>query len=478
MPAVPDLMLEQGRDIHAQARVRLVVNGHPLEPLYVDLLERVQLQQDFDGADMLTLDFKAWDSEAAQFRVVGENVIGPGAKVEFLLGYGHNLTHKGRFDITGIEPSFEGDVPKTTIVGYNGLHRFLDNRQPLDLGTPRTYTEAAGLIAQFHGMGFDGDESRKIQHRTKTVTRRRKVKAGILDKLQGKPGYSIKRIKATIKTRLIKKAGETDLAFLKWLALSAGFLLPRVRFSPEQQRDVLEFKRPDLAGQVERVGQFVFRYRDPSNGNPATCRTFRPSLSVKGLPTAVRITGLSPGGRRLQVVEAEVDPTEFLQFGASAIRINTKDGGPPSKQDRKIFNRPGVIALEVLGEEKAGEILNPVKRRKEQGLVRDVIKPVIITGIRRSLPDMARAWLEARLALFITGEAEIDNVPGTEVLEPNQVHKFMGMTAEYEGQYMLRSANHIYDPQAKHKVGLTVQKLAEVRSGSRPVELRTRAQRR
>ena len=464
-------------DQFAQFNWQLIVNGKPLPPAYMDLVSSFQLDQSHDGADMLTINWSAWDAVAARFRVVGENILGPGANLVLRTGYGHNLADKGRYDLHRFEPTFGQDSPTVTMIAYDGLRRLLDHTDAWHLGTPPTYDRVASIIAEQHGMAIQTQTSKAIRYKKRTITRRRKVKVKpktLEQKAKAALGITeYKKVSSQVQVskKLIKRAGETDLQLLKWAASGAGYLWPRMRYVNGQ--DTLVFSPPDLRGQATRHGAFRFHYI-PTQGQDGTILSIRPSLSTANLPRSVRATGVDPTTGRLRIVEAELVGSDFIRGGDEGLRITTRDGGKIDKQKKKIFNKPGLISLDILGARSAGDRRNPASGRVEQVMAREMIKPMVVADWAGSLEELVVAWLRTRLSLYITAEAEAANLVGLDRIEPGDVHQFVGTTAEYDGWYMIRKILHSFDRSAGHRAAMTIQKLGEVREGERATQLRVK----
>jgi hypothetical protein len=455
-------------------RWELYVDGSRLPDAYRDLVQGISLNSSWDKAAMLRLTMRSWDDLGARYRVVGENLFGPGASVVFKAGYGREVTTIGRFDLARFEPSFGEKGPTVDLVCYDGLARYMDDTYPKDFGTPKTYTAVAQTLADYHGMELDADLSREIEHRKRQVTKRRTTQGVNLGALFSGNLKKVKYTKVTtsqqtITSKLVKKAGDSDLKFLKWLSQSCGFLQAQVRYNPETGRDVLVFKKPRLE-QPEVGGAFVFRY--VYRGGDTTLASFAPAMTIKGKPQAVRITGRSPDRKRLIVVEAELEGDD-LRRGADAIRVTTRDGGPIQRQDKSTFDRPGRVILQITGDQAAGQEMNWVKQRQEQTLLREVIKPQIVDGVQGSLEELAASWLRSRIGLWVTAEAKIRGILDTHTIAANQIHGFHGTTPEYDGWYMVREANHTWNRVGIHEVDLKLQKLGEIKSGAQKITLKT-----
>lgn len=442
-------------DQHPVAYAALEVNGIPLPSAYVQLIKQIQLTESFDGADQLTVEMKAWDEDRGQFRVVGENVMGPGSSIVLKTGYGANLRDRGRFDLNRFEPSFGAAEPSVSLVGYSGLSRLMKNEQPWDFGRPKTYSDAVRMLGARYNMAVEADPSGDIPYKVKQLKRRKRKRNGT-------------RAQFSQRQKLIKRAGVNDLTWLKWMASSANFYWPRVVY--KNGRDTLLFQAPSSARQRVQTDRRIWRYVTPGEDAQQTLLSFNPTLNLSNLPRAVRVTGNANDGK-VHVVEAEIVGQDILRSGESAIRISLRDSRPITKQERQLFTRPGALVLDVLGAQSATTEYNPIKKRKEQMLGREVVKSAVLINNIGDLEAIARGWLRARLQLFCTGDAEFDNVVDSDLITPHQAHKVDGVSNEYLGWWMVKSVTHVWAPAAGHKASARVQKLQSVPANMKAVSL-------
>ncbi len=441
-------------DQHPVAYAALKVNGVMLPTAYVQLITQIQLTESFDGADQLTIEMKAWDEDKGTFRVVGENIMGPGSSIVLKTGYGANLRDRGRFDLNRFEPSF-GAEPTVTMVAYNGLSRLLKNEHPWDFGRPKTYTDAVKRLGAAYGMAVEADPSGDIPYKVKKLRRRKRKRAGTAARFSKRQ-------------KLIKRAGTNDLTWLKWMASSAGFYWPRVVY--KNGRDTLIFQSPSSARQRFQANPRVWRYVTPGDDAQQTLRSFQPTLNLSNLPRAVRITGNASDGQ-VYVVEAEIVGEDILRSGESAIRISHRGSRPITKQEKDAFTRPGSLVLDVLGSQSATTEYNAVKKKKEQMLGREVVKSAMLISNVGDLEAIALGWLRARLQLFCTGDANFDNVVDSDLLTPHEAHKIEGVSNEYLGWWMIKSITHTWAPAAGHTAQAKVQKLQSVPANMKAVAL-------
>lgn len=443
-------------DQHPVPNWQLEIDGNPLPSSYLSLVDSVSLKQSFDGADMLSIDCRGWDAREGEFRIIGENIMGPGASILLRAGYGAELREKVRTDLTRFEPTFGADAIRISVVGYDALRKLQTNKNPWDFGRPGRYSDVARLLGNQYGFDVQIDESRKILYKLRKLTKRKRKKAGKRPKIGKGKG----------RQKLIKKAGVNDLTFLKWMASSAGFRWPKI--VRREGRDVLQFISPKTS--VDDLPKQVFEYVTLGEDRQATLTSMTPSMSFANLPRAVRVTGRSAKGQVI-VVEAELDERDFLRRGADAIRVRNLGKRPIRKQEKKTFARPGAIVLDILGAEKASKRYDPSKRKKVQVMGRDVIKQQILTTDITSLEQIARGWLRARLQLYQTCECTLSNVPDSDRLAPGQIHKISGVSVEYEGFWLIRTADHRWSPQ-DHQVSMKMQRLQSKPPHTRAVRLK------
>ena len=440
-------------DQHPVPNWQLEVDGNILPESYNQMIDSVTLQQSFDGADQLTISCNAWDSRAGDFRFVGENVMGPNASILLRTGYGADLHEKVRVDLLRFEPTFGTAGVAVNIIGYDALRKMQTNKNPWDFGRPGRYSDVAKLIGRLYGLEVESDESRKILYKLRKLTKRARKKAGSRTNTKGRQ-------------KMIKKAGVNDLTFLKWMASSAGFRWPKV--VRREGRDVLQFISPRTA--VDDFPKQILEYMTPGEGRQSTLSSLQPQMSFANLPRAVRVTGRSANGQ-VMVVEATLDETDFLRRGENAISVRNLGRRPIRKQEKKAFARPGAIVLDILGQEKAAKRWDPVTRKKQQVMGRDVIKQQILTTDITSLEAIAKGWLRARLQLYMTGEGTLRNVVDSDRLAPGQIHKIGGVSPEYVGFWLIRTVEHRWTV-LDHQVSLRLQRLQSKPPRTKAVRLK------
>lgn len=386
-------------------------------------------------------------------------------------------------------------------------------------GGIKTYTDVMIIMARKYGFGLAADTSIDIPFRTKkvrvrkratrsvTVDGKTKQKRVVVKDSSGNPVY----VSKTKKSRIVKNAGETDAKMVKDMAGYTGFLSPKVRYVERMPsavkskyahteatdgNDVIFFESPNLERQRARVGTFAFVYAR-RDGEMATMTSFSPQLSTKEIPTAVRVHGVlrvpvgKKGKRRKRVVtvEAELTEPEQIRKRANLLRRAAKESNPQKKaelqaeadrigsritvsktsrrllgkRDKKKYRGTTDLAMiDILGKDrKPGKEYDAKKRRKVQTMRREVIGATIVANNSGELEAIAKGWLMARLSLYITSSCQVENMPGSHKLYPNQVHTARGLPWEYEGPYMIRECTHAWTPQTGHSVSCELQKVAE-----------------
>lgn len=482
----------------------------PLPKGMKNLIESIQVHQVWDGADSITISAIAWDGHKSDFVWLQEETLAPGKSVIFRAGYGRPSELIGRFDIVEHNPTMSVDGARVEIVGYDAFHLLMDDTYPGDYGSRskrdpkgggiRTYDDVAKIVARRWGWGFVGDTGARIPFKKRTVKVRKRSKGKVVKDANGKAVL----VEKTRHSRIVKNAGDTDAKFLKKLANLSGFLGPKIRYVERLPRDeadtydvvenvtrnnVLFFVRADLQRQLGRTGVMRFDYalRDE---NLSTLEEFSPGLRTKGIPMAVRVSGLvrTGGRRRVVTVEAELtgpaqlrrrnaylrraaretDPKKKADFLKKAERIRPQytiesyTKRRRDKRDKKKYRRTGRAMLEVLGaDKKPTKTYSRAKKRKVQTVRREVIGYTQIATDKLDLVRLARGWLAARLGSYINATAATNTLVGTEKLYPNQVHEFRSVPWDYQGIYMIRVATHTWALDGTHRVTMELNKVSE-----------------
>lgn len=487
-------------NILLQSRGELI----PLLDDYTRLIETVEINQVWDGADAIRLTMRAWDEHAVETRVIGERILEPGTSIVVRAGYGRTLRTMGRYTIVSHTPTFGRDRrPMVVVEAFDGFALLMDNTWPGDYGSDvLTWTDVALVMARKYGMGFAGDISGLVPKRVRKrrVRTRRKTPAG-------------KRIYRSrlVRSKVIKNAGDTDAKMMKHLAGYAGFATPKVRFVESgsdtaaelrlshpivegiEGRDVLLFRRIDVQRQIREAAALRFSYL-PDGERDSTLETFQPVWNTKDTPVAVRVTGVVPGPPRAVITaEAEVVDAALLRERDSLLRraaleadlakraelseraqdlagrvvvtrgTRTNVKSLRKKRDRRRFRNMGesIQQVDVLeSERRPGLEWDARKKRRVQTMKREVMRSAVIVSTGADVDRIARAWLETRLQLHITGSASVRDIPGLEALYPNQVHEFDDLSPEYNGFYIIKESTHLWARDG-HSVQLKLQRVAE-----------------
>jgi len=500
-----------------------VQDGGTLSPLpsgYASLLQDVELDQVWDGADELRLEFAGMDDDR-NLRVIGERVLEPGTSLVLRAGYGRSLHAMGQFTVGSHEAAFTEDGPAVTVIATDGFRRMMDDTWPSVLsGLKRsgttgkaqrasTWTDAAKVLARKFGFGFVADVGPRIPEKTRYRRTRKGKKKG--------------RRRRKVRDVIIKNAGETDASMIKHIAGFAGFMHPKVRYiegtselakqlardhaiaEALDNRDVLFFRAANIQRQLREVGSLKFRYRRKS-GAPATLSEFAPTWDTDEVPVAVRISGIVGEGKRREVVtvEAELvgpeqyrrrsallrqaarakDPAKRRELEAEArglkgeVSITRVRRSRATKKDRKAYVNAETALIEVLeNERKAGRELDwsandPRRRRKVQTMRRETIRRTFVVRTTDDLEKMARAWLLTRLQLHQSATADSSNIPGLELVYPQQVHELEDVSPEYDGLWMIMKSTHRWTDDG-HECSMLWERVADLPSRVRGQTRRT-----
>ncbi|MGB0684937.1 MAG: hypothetical protein ACPGQD_01915 [Planctomycetota bacterium] len=465
------MTVPQQYEPHARATYELAIldagTKHPVRQDYLRLIDSVELHQVWDGADALTLNMRGWDEHDADYRVVGERIFAPGAQIIFRAGYGGVLRTLGRFTVVRPQPDFSEQGVTVSIQAYDGFHLLMDDTYPGHYGAPPTYTDVALAIARKRGMGVVADVSKPIPHEKRK--RRRRTRRG--------------RKTKTVGTVIVKNAGDTDAKMVKDLANYSGFASPKVRYvetgSPEARaladthevvegltdRDVLFFRQLKLSRQKAEAERYKLTYS--RRGGLSTLSKFRPDWDASAVPQAVRVTGFVRKTKQVHVVEASITTDELRRTGATGpTTITGRATRRFSKQEAKDFKKGNVpvAVIEILGDKKPTKAYSPADGGEVQTMRRETLRAMPIVATLEELEGIARGWLELRSDLHITATAVVRDVPGAETFYPFRVYETEGLPAEYEGNYLVKSARHVWSGNG-HTVDLQLDKVAEIPPG-------------
>ena len=368
-----------------------ILVGRDLLPAeYVALISSVVVKATIDGADELVIAADAWDPISNDFRILGETILGLGNAVVIRMGYADSgdIRALQRFRLLRSEPTYQaGARPTITLRGYSAEHRLVEFTSPRKFPVDLTYEDMAAEIAEFHGL----DPAGISQGATVTDTGRSTVKA----------------------------KGDTDLKFLQQMAYLAGHGPPIVQYDEDLDVDVLFFRTPQLDQQTDN---FVFTY-DPhlagSERPSGNCYSFRPKLSLAGVPTKVQVTGFD------DVAQEPIRVTIEITDGGQETTIQT--GKEVGKIDEAI--RSGA-ELQVVVLEQGQDI---AELEKKEALT------VLHIRTTEAALSYAQRWFRTRLEAFMTARAEVAGTPGLWV---GQIHTFDGLAPEHNGLWEFVGVTH------------------------------------
>ncbi|MGE0229462.1 MAG: hypothetical protein AB7U23_13245 [Dehalococcoidia bacterium] len=449
----------------------LEVDGTRVREDVLSLLKRVQVNQNWDGADEITLQLRAWDEHDARFRIAGEQVFAPGRSVVLRAGYGTADHVVGRFSILphALDLSSSASGATVTVSGFDGLERLMGGQDPRDLRTAKTYTDCAEAVALEYGFGIVSDAGGEVPTEARSRRNRRGETSEVAPSIR-------------------KRAGDTDLRFLKLMAAHNRFESPKVRYVEQNSPlleiyrrnhdrvvqstnlgsglaggDVLMFRRFNVRRQeAAEAGPWVFRYQR-DDLVPASLSSFNANWNGARPALAVRVSGRTPDGR-IETVQARVRDRQALLAGSTdAVVIEQVDTRRAMAKDRQTLGVHGQVLVEILGELRPVKRYNPQTKRREEVIGRDVIRETLQVNDVGGLHAYARDYLIARMSLFITASMTAANLPGLHRLYPNQGHRIEGVPDEYVGWYRTMNVTHIWMPNGgTHTVTATVEKLADV----------------
>jgi len=478
---------------------RLTVNGYRLPSRVTEQIEALEVTHHWDGADELSVVCNGWDAARAVYAILGENVLQAGNQITVESGYGEIDTHHGRFEVVRHEPQFSGPGRASVrVFAYDAMHRMVGphamharrfQETASDSDIVRLYADTYGLVAEVD----DTPEHAKYERTTAK-------------------GHKSKRPKVvqSIYPTWIKKVGESDLQDLKLLAARNGYLPPRVKFVDDQDR--LYFRKPrplseQVAAQPQPKGGLLLWRYTPVVGNTVqasagdcTLTQFSPSYSTSGQPLAVRVVGRDEDGTPI-VVEVEVAAGEAprIVYEGTVTEDLSKPQAVAGKawldhfKDRAFSDSAGIL-VQVLGQYKAQKIetqvaktvtVRPKTKKKGYTTLAALVKPqkktVVVTQQSEdewwarevlslgfvesplSARAYARRWIEARRLLFQTASFTFQNVPTSNWIDIGHIYPVAGVSAEYEGFWMVRKVTHTWRP-GHHSVTGQVQRVPAART--------------
>jgi len=433
---------------HATPQVAFVVNGTQLPPSIMSRINRIELTETCDGADILQINANAWDEIRAKFILLDDKVLFPGNSVELWAGYGAatvgdaDMVCKGRFDLLTRQPDYSNEVT-VQFMAYDSLRKMMDNTEARVFHSFQRDSDV--VIELAHEYGWDVDEvptpSSPLPNARSSTSRNRK--------------------KALVATRRVpgdrvKPVGMTDLAWIKKMAECFGYQYPKIKYDPATGRETLLF-RPPASGPDD--WSQTFRYMTPGMGHSDLIR-FAPSFNISDAPTGVEILGWDKKkGRPFRVI-ATVSPAQKIDVKFDEdVRVDDKI--------EKAIVSGGELRLSILGSspeqvglrrvKSGGKTWSPLKE------VPDVLTSTMLPALssnRESLEAFAIQWLTERLAAWWTAEFTLQNQPGIHLVDSDQVHQIRGVAPMDEGWYILLKATHVWE-NGIHTVDCQAQKLIE-----------------
>lgn len=369
----------------------LLINGStPLPSGYMALISGVTVDSTVDGADELVITAQAYNptgKPGSRWAFVGESILAPGNLVIVRAGYvdGTGLVALQRFRLIGEDTSYSaGGAPTVKIRGYSAEARLGETTTARAWEGPIADSDIVAELAEEHGLTVDGDSL--VATDTRDAGR-------------------------------IKPKGDSDLVFLRRLAVANGYGPPLVRYSEDLDADVLFF-RPQTTGEsLTFTHDVVEAEADLASGN---LLTFQANLDLHGVPTSVEVTGWDPVTQEpvvviMAIADAGQDPMILTGDAASRAGYELKSG--PEFQVRALSD----------SDDPRTEI------------VEAVAVPTVTTV--EEATAWATRWVKLRAMAFLTGSATI---LGNPKVWAGQVHTFQGLAPTHTGLWEVLGARHTF----------------------------------
>lgn len=376
-------------DWEAPAWALELSNGALLSDARKAFVTSVTCKATVDGADELVLECMGWDSQTQAFRFLGENILQPGNTVVLWGGYGSDLVALQRFKLVRSRANYNSDGVGVTLRGYSAEADLVEHTDARSFAGPISDSDIVVAIADDHGLV---------------------VVVG--DTLEETPVRGRGRVKA---------AGETDLAFLRQLAVANGFGPPVVRYDPDRDADVLYWRTSKLSNQDAIA---TFRYHAPPHPT-GTLHSFTPELSLSGVPTRLVVLGWHEEAQ--EPIKVVLDMKRNGQ--ETTIYVGEDEGGP--------IKAPGWI--------KSGEQLAVAVLAEGKGKGNGSKDEVVATRTPKTPDDAVRwaeRWFETRRRAFMTGRASLLAYPKLWI---GDFHRFAGLAPEHEGIWEFLGVTHKFD---------------------------------
>ena len=462
----------------------LRVNGTPLGPGTMDRLAEVVLVQTCDGSDVLTINGDGWDPIAQAFRLVDDRVLFPGNEVEVWAGYlnagGYpQMVCKGLFRLEdrGVEYNREGVT--VTLNGYDGLQRLMKHTQARVFKGRARCSDIVRYLAGYYGFAADWADQAGQSEFVAGFLASGSDRSDLLNScfapatapLASPHGPVRKAIEDTPEIRdkdgtpseRTKPRGETDLAWLKRMAMGYGYMFPKLRYDPagpgRRGTEVLVFRRP-VSGPDEFSQSFWWR---KPGADQSDLDKFSPKFSLQEAPAGIEILGWDRKvGKPIRIITKVRSGQEPEVLWDSDIRADEKIEGEIKNGAR--------LRLSILG---TGQQTVKLTRATVDGQtwqpeknVAEVLTSEMLAGRpdldRADLEMIAKMWLRQRQAAWSTAEFEMQNLAGLHLMDSDQVHEFRGLAPMDEGHYIVLKVEHRWNPSINtHAVSGELQKLVE-----------------
>lgn len=449
-----------GANDHPQPYVSLIVNGTRLPSSVLSWFELLTLKQTCDGADILTVSMNAWDEVRACYRNLAEKGIFPGAQVVLEAGYGtpgfgsSNPLPKGRYELQFRKPQYTLDGVKVVFEGYDGLRRMTDNKQSrvwLDATQDSAIVE--DLAMNEYGWAVDVVPTPPMPPPNAALTA---------------PSRGSSKSKKAIaptgfrKGDRIKPLGLSDLAFVKVMSETFGYMYPKIRWDATLGREVFVFRPPNTDA---NDWSQTLRYRPPNCGQ-SDIATFTPEFSLTDAPTGVEFLAWDrKAGKPIRVIAT---------ITTKGPDVRCEDAQRMDERIAKEIKSGAALRLSVLGAGTKAATLRRTSLKTKHGTkswnpqveVRESMAGTLVPMPRDATPEalmaQARQWLLDRQAAWWTMSATFHNLIGSHMFDSDQVHKVVGVDTMDEGWYIFLSATHTWNPKERsHDVEVSGQKLID-----------------
>ena len=450
--------MTRATDISPEAPTwELVVDGKRLPYGIKRQIETVTTHATLEGATQLSLIGDALDGTDMTLSLLDDRVLFPGSKVELWAGYGSSLFPKGRFKVLSQEPEYTADGVPFTIEAFDGLKRFLGDKEGRLIQGVTSHSDAVALMMErdYPDMGY------------------------LIEPGPEKKGDRF------------KKAGVTDLNLLKRFAIADGFAYPRV-----WTRDQYEFLRNEVKSGLGGNDLALFialdgaaKVRDdmliyvplstlynfikpvdlwwsPTRASDWTA--LRIFFSAADLPTAVEVYGTANVGGEKKLVRAVVE------YGSEGVKIaeveeDWEDDWAKQQKLRKELSSGGKLKLYTLSDGiRAYETGGTFSYRNDKGVQvkgkskragREILNGNgVLIDSEQDVLEFAKRWFLARASAYLVGSGTLMNTPGLERLDVSQVHNIRGVATPHQGAFVFTEVTHTWTAE-DHSVNVGLQKL-------------------